>query len=193
MIAVIDCIGNNFASVKYALQRLQADYVLTHDINQITNASHVLLPGVGTAKVAMKNLTAAKLQTVIPQLTQPVLGICLGMQVLFTSSNEGNVDCLRIIPGQADKLSSQIVPHMGWNNLSIIATNSLLTDVEDEHFYFVHSYCVPVSVYTLATAKHDVDFSAVVKHNNFYGVQFHPERSGQPGERILKNFLGLNR
>ena len=182
MIAIIDGGGANFSSVQFALQRLGADAIVTSDIAVIKTASHVILPGVGTALRAMLLLQEKKLVAVIRDLKQPVLGICLGMQLLFEFSAEGNVDCLGIIPGRVDAMqvsSPLIMPHMGWNRLQHSTRQSpLLQDIkEDNYFYFVHSYACPIVQHTVATAQHGKAFCAVVAKNNFYGVQFHPERS----------------
>lgn len=196
MIAIIDSGVANFASVEAALARLGANAQVTADPAVIRGADRVILPGVGAANAAMSFLTAKGLVPVIQSLTQPVLGICLGMQIMFTHTEEGDQDGLRLIDGQVRRLLSapdQPVPHMGWNQLTILQPDSaLLRGVNSgERVYFVHSYAAPVAATTLASASYGADFSAIVQHRNFMGCQFHPERSGAVGARILKNFLEL--
>ncbi len=187
MIAIIEGCGNNVTSLQFALQRLGFASQVTHDVAVIQQASHVILPGVGHAQYAMQQLKAFDLLTLIPQLTQPVLGICLGMQLLYTASQESDTPCLGIIPGQVQRLPARAgyaIPHMGWNRLHYVKGTKASTYV-----YFVHSYAVPLSDYTVASAEHTETFSAMVKYRNFTGMQFHPERSAQVGETLLKEFL----
>lgn len=196
MIAVINGCGANLASVQFALERLGKKFILTNDIAAIKSATHVILPGVGTAKQAMTHLNNLNLCDVIFQLQQPVLGICLGMQLLFTFSSEGCVNCLGILPGEITRLpivAGLPLPHMGWNQLAINSTSSpLLKNIENgSYVYFVHGYAAPVNDNTIAATNYGMKFSAVVQDKNFYGVQFHPERSGKVGETILQNFLEL--
>jgi glutamine amidotransferase len=187
--------GANLASLKFALERLGVDAPVTELPDQIRDASHVLLPGVGAARDAMTRLDAAGLCGLIPQLTQPVLGICLGMQLLFSGSDEDSAECLDIIPGQAYRFtqdSALRVPQMGWNQIRIETASDLLSGVADGGYaYFIHSYALPEGDYTRATADYGAPFSAVVEQANFYGTQFHPERSAKLGARILSNFLAL--
>jgi len=187
--------GANLASLRFALARLGCDAPVTEDATLIRTASHVLLPGVGAARDAMQRLAAADLATVIPQLSQPVLGICLGMQLLFTASAEDDAACLDIISGRAQRFSGGPllpVPQMGWNELQLCAPSPLLNGVsEGAYAYFIHSYALPVGPHTRATAEYGIPFSAVVEQDNFFGTQFHPERSSQAGERVLANFLAL--
>ncbi len=194
-VAIIDSGGANIASLKYALQRLGADSELTSDENIIRNASHVILPGVGAAKPAMAILRAHGMHELIPSLTQPVLGICLGMQLLAAGSEEDCASCLGVLPETARHLPASTempVPNMGWCRTSTTASSGLLAGIEDgSWFYFVHSYALPVNKRTVATACHTHEFSAVMAEDNFYGVQFHPERSAKAGARLLENFLGL--
>lgn len=196
MIAIIDSGVANFASVEAALARLGANAQVTADPAVIRSADRVILPGVGAAKAAMNFLTAKGLVPVIRSLTQPVLGICLGMQIMFPHTEEGDQNGLNLIAGQVRRLSSapdRPVPHMGWNRLNIVQPASpLLRGVSTgERVYFVHSYAAPATATTLASTSYGTDFSAVVQQNNFMGCQFHPERSGAVGARILKNFLEL--
>lgn len=187
--------GANLASLKFALQRLGVEAPVTESPQQILAASHVFLPGVGAARDAMMRLEAAGLCAVIPTLTQPVLGICLGMQLLFSGSDEDDANCLDIIPGQAYRFTpddSLRVPQMGWNQLQLETESALLRGVVGGSYaYFIHSYALPEGSFTRATAVYGAPFSAVVEQNNFYGTQFHPERSAAMGARILGNFLAL--
>ncbi len=193
MIAIIEGCGTNIASIQFALERLGKKSLLTSDAKIIRSASHVILPGVGTAKNAMTQLQ--KLAALIPQLTQPVLGICLGMQLFYEFSEEGKIETLKIISGKISsfkKNTSLPIPHMGWNQLEIKQPNPLLKNIPDNsYFYYVHSYSAPVNENTIAVTKYGKPFSAIVNNKNFYGVQFHPERSGKTGEQLLKNFLEL--
>lgn len=192
-IAIIDSGGANIASLRAALARLNADSVVTTDHDVIRRAPRVLLPGVGNAHSAMNKLRGAGLDTLIPTLTQPLLGICLGMQLLFDRSEEGPANCLGIIPGSVDKLTSapgQPVPHMGWNQMTTVHDDPLLDGVGSlDYVYFVHSFAAPTSSATVAITDYGVAFTSVVRRDNFCGTQFHPERSGVVGARILGNFL----
>lgn len=194
-VAIIDSGGANIASLLFALQRLQTKAVLTSDANVIQNAPRVLLPGVGAAKDAMARLTKAGLVDVVRQLKQPVLGICLGMQLLCDGSEEEDVECLGIIPGTVKKLaatSDNPVPNMGWCSTNVTSGHAVLKRIEDKsYFYYLHSYALPVSDNTLATAQHAGEFSAIVGHRNFVAAQFHPERSSTAGAQLLRNFVGL--
>ena len=197
MIAIIDSGGANIASVRFALERLGVDSVLTADPAVISTAERVILPGVGAAPVAMAQLARAGLVECIRGLTQPVLGICLGMQLLFERSEEGDTPLLGLVGGTCgafDPGMGLTVPHMGWNRLLPRGEgrHPLLSGVEDgAHVYFVHSYAAPVSADTVASCSYGVDFTALVARGNFMGAQFHPERSGPVGARILGNFLAL--
>ena len=194
MIAIIDCCGSNFASIKYAFENLGQDVVLTHDINEIKKADCVILPGVGHAKSAMLSLKKHNLDTLIPTLTQPVLGICLGMQIMYSSSQEGDTTCLGIFPEDVlefKKNTNLSIPHMGWNNLQNIKNNHFLLDgiTSDDFVYFVHSFYAEINQYTISTNEYINDFTAIVNKDNFYGIQFHPEKSGSVGVQILENFI----
>jgi glutamine amidotransferase len=197
-VAIIDSGGANLASLVYALQRQQARAVVTADASVIRAAPRVLLPGVGSAGNAMLRLKAAGLHEVIPQLTQPLLGICLGMQLLFESSAEGDAGdttCLGILPGKVERLAASPqhpVPHMGWNTTLVAGADPLFEGIAaTDYFYFVHSYRAPLGQFTLARSEYGEPFSAAVRQGNFRGVQFHPERSAAPGARLLANFLRL--
>lgn len=194
-VAIVDSGGANIASLRFALKRLGVNACLTTDAQTIKDASHVILPGVGAAAVAMQRLTLNGLDELIPTLEQPVLGICLGMQLLAEASEEDDAECLSVIPGTAKKLPASPdtpVPNMGWSPTSFAQENELLDGIADgSYFYFVHSYALPVADYALATASHSDEFTAVLKQDNFYATQFHPERSSAAGAQLLANFLAL--
>lgn len=190
MIAILDSGAANVRSVENALKRLSVEYIISDDISELSQADKIIFPGVGHATEIMKNLRTKNLINFIKSWTNPFLGICLGMQVLFDSSAEGETECLGIIPGQVEKFSSDLgvkVPQIGWNKIQI-DNNDLATN---DFFYFVHSYFVPVNSFTTATSEYGQDFSAMVQKDNFYGVQFHPEKSGATGEQLLKKFCEL--
>lgn len=191
-IAVINSGGANLGSVQHALHRLGVESVLTRDADTIRSADKVILPGVGAAAWAMNALREAQLVEVIQGLTQPVLGICLGLQLMFDSSEEGNVDCLGLIPGRVRRLEVDDhlrLPHMGWNQLEWIADDPLGKGLDgDEWYYFVHGFAASVE-HAVAVSEHGQRFAAVVRHNNFAACQFHPEKSANAGARILQNFL----
>jgi glutamine amidotransferase len=187
--------GANIASLQFALERLHVTSAVSADPERIRAASHVILPGVGAAADAMARLQRAGLSTLLPTLRQPVLGICLGMQLLFEASDEGHTQCLGIIPGRVTRFTDSIdmpVPHMGWNTVEATRESPLLAGLgSDAYAYFVHSFAVPVSEATVASAHYGVSFSACVQWGNFFGAQFHPERSAAVGARILQNFLSV--
>ena len=192
-IVLVDAGGTNIGSVLYALQRLGADAVMTDDAQRIRDASHVILPGVGAAKPGMQRLRDLGLIATIRALTQPVLGVCLGMQLLFEHSEEDDTQCLGIIPGHVRKLLPRPglrVPHMGWNRLRVERNEAIVVSVNASSWaYFVHSYAVPVGAYTIASTQHGDRISAMVHKDNFFGMQFHPERSAACGARLLQEFL----
>lgn len=192
-VVIVDGGGANIASLKLALQRLGYAGRLSSDAASIRAAERVILPGVGAARAAMERLKNAGLDTVIPQLRQPVLGICLGLQLMFASSAEDDVECLGILPGRVRRFTpapDRPIPHMGWNQISRRRESPLLDGIPDgSWFYFVHSYAAEVSAYTLASADYGWPFTAVAARDNFYAAQFHPERSGPLGARLLQNFL----
>ena len=185
--------GANIASLEFALERLGERARVSADAETIRAASHVILPGVGAAGDAMARLRAARLDTLIPSLTQPVLGICLGMQLLHEVSAEGETHCLGIISGAASRFADapgRPVPHMGWNTLDFEASCPLLEGLAPgDYAYFVHSYALPVNPATVASCRYGTRFSACVAWRNFFGTQFHPERSARVGARVLHNFL----
>lgn len=196
MITMIDSGGANIASIQFAFKRLGVIAQLSSDAEVIKQSSHVILPGVGSAGSAMKCLKASALIDVIRSLTQPVLGICLGMQLLFDFSEEDNTACLGLIPGKVLKLAQKdkklVVPHMGWNTLTIIDDKRMMHHVPNHAYaYFIHGYAAPVGKSTSVMTCYGENFSAAVQHRNFFGTQFHPERSGAVGAIILKNFLEL--
>jgi glutamine amidotransferase len=198
-VAIIDNGGANIASLRYALERLGASSRLTADATELRAARRVILPGVGAAADAMARLRALRLDEVIPQLTQPVLGICLGMQLLFAASEEGadgkDTECLGLIAERVARFPRRAdypVPHMGWNQVRVVTGHPLFDGIRDgDRFYFVHSYAAPTGPWALATTDYGGEFCAALRHGNFHGVQFHPERSAQPGARLLANFLEL--
>ena len=195
-VAIIDSGGANIASLRVAVGRLGAESVVTTDRDVIRRAPRVLLPGVGNAHSAMAKLRGAGLDSLIPTLKQPLLGICLGMQLLFDRSDEGPANCLGVIPGSINKLvfePGKPVPHMGWNQFTQVRPDPLLDGVSSlDHVYFVHSFFAPTSGATVAITDYGVALTSVARHENFCGTQFHPERSGVVGARILANFLKDN-
>ena len=194
-IAIIKYNAGNIFSVEHALRRLGIEPIVTNDKEILSNADKVIFPGVGEARTTMEYLRKNRLDELIKSLKQPVLGICLGMQLMCKHSEEGDTECLglfdtdvlRFIPKEHDDK----VPHMGWNTLT--NTNSPLFEGFDKEafVYFVHSYYVPVNNFTAAQTEYILPFSAALHKDNFYATQFHPEKSGKTGERILKNFLNL--
>ena len=195
MIAVIDVSGNNLTSLTNALKRLGCTYTLTHEAKVIEGASHVILPGVGAARSGMTALREYGLDKVLPQLTQPVLGICLGMQLLLEYSEEGDIECLGLIPGRAELLKREQdypVPHMGWNQLKWCQNSPLQYGINNkEYVYFVHSYALKTTDYAIARCDYKQEFSAIINKDNVYGMQFHPEKSAETGMVLLNNFLSL--
>ena len=194
MIAIIDYKMGNLRSVENALKRLGAEFCVTADPAVIRSADRVLLPGVGNAAEAMHNLREAGLVEVIRSLRRPVLGICVGMQVMCRHSEEGDVECLNIFDSHVKRFTPAPdfkVPHMGWNQISNLESK-LFKDLDGgSYVYFVHSYYPELCSDTIATSTHGKMFSAALKYENFYGTQFHPEKSGDVGERIIANFLKL--
>lgn len=192
MIALIKYRAGNIASVSNALDRLGADYFLAETPEQLETADGIIFPGVGHAGAAMESLKVNGIDQWLINTEKPVFGICVGMQLLFESSAEGNTKGLGVIPGTLRKFEStkDKVPHMGWNTLSGQSDHFLLKGIdEDEHFYFVHSYYAPSSPYSIADCNYTTDFIAITAKDNFLGVQFHPEKSGAAGAKVLENFL----
>ncbi len=192
-LAIIDSGGANIASLRYAIDRLGIESRITTDARTLRDATHVILPGVGAAADCMDRLRRANLLDTIRGLRQPLLGVCVGMQLLFESSEEGDVACLGLLPGRVQRFAGRDglpVPHMGWNQLEFAQPSPLLDDIASgDYVYFVHSYCVPVSESTVAAATYGERFAAIVRHGNVFGTQFHPERSARAGALVLRNFL----
>ncbi len=194
MIAIIDYGMGNIRSLGNAIGRLGAEWVLTSDHSVIEKASHVILPGVGSAAKAMDNLRELGLPELIGSLRHPVLGICVGMQVMCRHSEEGDAECMGIFDAKVRRFAEKPgikVPHMGWSRISNLESKLFKGIDAGAYVYFVHSYYAPLCMDTIATSRHPELFSAALKYENFYGTQFHPEKSGKVGERILLNFLEL--
>jgi imidazole glycerol-phosphate synthase subunit HisH len=192
-IAIVKYNAGNVESVKNALNRLNIEPILTDDAEELSSADRVIFPGVGEARAAMEYLKGRNLDAVIKSLTQPVLGICLGMQLLCDFSDERNTNCLGILPYRVRKFESETlkIPQMGWNNIFALKSDLFKGLAENSYVYFVHSFYVESGAETIATCDYDVNFSAAVNHKNFYAVQFHTEKSGAVGEQILENFLKI--
>jgi len=195
---IVDTGCANLSSVKFAVERLGFQVQISDDIDIIKSASKVILPGVGSAKHAMKNIQAKGLVTTLQNLTQPVLGFCLGMQLMCRSSVESRngdvVECLNIIPTDIKALNAKELrlPHMGWNTLTSVNNHPVFSGIDSgDYFYFVHSFAAHVSEFTVATCQYGSEFSAAIAKGNFIGCQFHPERSSELGSKIIKNFLEL--
>jgi len=206
MVAIIDSGGANINSIVFAFERLGCRAIFTDDWKAIQQATHVVLPGVGSAFASMNRLRQSGLDQLIPNLRQPVVGICLGMQLLFASSQEARsgkpVDCLGIVQAQVQRLPSQpglTIPHMGWNRNRLVEgqhsslASAMFDGLADGFFsYFVHSYAAPIGPWTAAKCNHGQWFSSMVAWRNFFGIQFHPERSSAIGMELLKRFLSLD-
>jgi imidazole glycerol-phosphate synthase subunit HisH len=194
-VVLVDTGVANLGSVLAALSRIGIAASLSTDIAAVRAATHVILPGVGAARPAMQRLRATGLAAIVPTLTQPVLGICLGMQLMFAHSEEGDEPCLGIFPGSVRRLVASPgvrIPHMGWNRLVTRRDHALTRHFGAEPYaYFVHSYAAPELDETLVACEHGQAFSAVVSRGNFHGAQFHPERSAAVGAQLLRNFLSL--
>ena len=192
-VVVIKYNAGNIFSVENALKRLNADVIVTPDISKIKKGDKVIFPGVGEASSTMEHLRRTGLDEVVRNLSQPVLGICLGMQLMCSFSEEGDVDCLNIFDTKVQRFVKQKhedkIPHMGWNNITDLNSKIFDPSLESQYVYFVHSYYVPVNEYTAATADYIHPFSAALHKDNFHAAQFHPEKSGSVGEQILINFL----
>ncbi|WP_109471510.1 imidazole glycerol phosphate synthase subunit HisH [Ornithinimicrobium cavernae] len=193
-VALVDSGGTNIGSVRYALDRIGADARLTSDPADILAADRVILPGVGAAGAGMRRLRQAGLVDVLHQVEQPLLGVCLGMQLLFErSAEDGGTECLGLLAGEVvpiPRAPGLRVPHMGWNTLTALREDPLTAGLADgSRAYFVHSYAVPVTPDTVLTTEHSGTWSAVVRHGNRWGAQFHPERSARTGARLLRDFV----
>ncbi len=191
-IAIIDYGAGNVQSVKFALERLGSEAILSNDIEKIKNAEKVIFPGVGEAQSAMNALQSYGLDKVIPELKQPVLGICLGMQLMCESSEEGNAKALGIFPIKVKRFRVDLkVPQIGWNHIWNLETDLFLGIEEKSFMYFVHSYYIPQNEFSIANSDYGIDFCAAINKDNFYACQFHPEKSGNIGQKVLENFLKL--
>jgi len=200
-VAIIKYNAGNVQSVLYALQRLGTNAIVTDDVDKILSADKVIFPGVGNAASAMEYLKEKKLDELIISLKQPVLGICLGLQLLCNFSQEGNTKCLGIFDSTVKKFEDSVfqnknlvpykIPHMGWNTIDHLSSPLMSGVAENSYVYFVHSYYAELSAETIATTDYINPFSSAMQKNNFLGVQFHTEKSGLTGEQILKNFLNL--
>lgn len=196
MLAIIDYNAGNIRSVLYALERIGVEHVLTGNPDAIRAADRVIFPGVGAAASTMAHLNASGLTGVIRSLTQPVLGICVGMQLLCAHSEEGDVDCIGIFPERVKKFvpaGGDKVPHMGWNTVALTGANDWVSGAVDEAYcYYVHSYYVEPGPHTVATTAYcGVEYAAMLRKDNFYAAQFHPEKSAAVGERVLRDFLAV--
>lgn len=189
-IVIINYGAGNIQSIKFAIKRLGYEAVLSDDVTEIQTAEKVIFPGVGEASSAITKLRASGLDKIIPELKQPVLGICLGMQLMCNFSEEGNTNGLEIFDVDVIKFSNKVkVPQIGWNQISNLKSDLFKEVKEKEHIYLVHSFYVPVCKETIAESEYDLKYSAALQKDNFYGTQFHPEKSSDVGEQILKNFL----
>ncbi len=194
-VAIVDSIGSNLASLIFALNRIGSSFEITDEIDVLSKASHIILPGVGAAKNAMTKLKQRKLIDEISKLTKPTLGICLGMQIFMDASDEDNAKCLGIISNTCRPFKNNKdypVPHMGWNKVHFNRDSVLTKNLkDDDYYYFVHSYYVPICSETIGVSSYPIEFSAIVQKDNFFGTQFHPEKSGLSGSKILQNFVSL--
>jgi len=191
-IVIIDYGAGNIQSIKFAIKRLGYEAVLSKDAEEISNADKVIFPGVGEAGSAMKMLRSTGLDKLIPTLKQPVLGICLGMQLMCKSSEEGNTQGLGIFDVKVVKFNDELkVPQIGWNQIFNLDSRLFQCINENEYVYLVHSYYVPDCEETIAKTEYGVEYTSAIKKDNFYGVQFHPEKSSDAGAKILENFLKL--
>lgn len=191
-LVIIDYGAGNIKSIQFAFKRLGIDAVLSNNIDEIKHADKVIFPGVGEASSAMKMLKESGLDKIIPTLKQPVLGICLGMQLMCNSSEEGNTKGLGIFNTTVKKFSDELkVPHMGWNVIKDLKSSLFSGINENEFMYLIHSFYAEHCKETIAATDYGLNYASALRHNNFYGVQFHPEKSGLKGEVLLKNFLEL--
>ncbi len=191
-LVIIDYGSGNISSVSFALKRVGITPVVSADPEVIRSADKLIFPGVGQAGSAMQFLRQSGLDLIIPELTQPLLGICLGMQLLCRYSEEGNTKCLSIFDADIKKFSAELkVPQVGWNTIHSLKSDLFSNLAENSYMYFVHSYYAGLSDHTIAEANYGSGYSAALKKNNFYGVQFHPEKSGKDGQQIIDNFIRL--
>ncbi len=191
-IAVVKYNAGNTKSVSFALKRLGVEPIITSDHDEISGSDKVIFPGVGEASSTMSHLRSENLDKLLPELQQPVLGICLGMQVMCSYSEEGNTDCLGIFKQIVRRLpESEKVPHIGWNQLDNLKSALFYRAAEGDYAYYLHSYFVPINNLTVATTHYSAPVSAAIQKDNFFGVQFHPEKSGEVGSGVLQCFLEL--
>ena len=191
-IVIINYGAGNIQSIMFAIERLGYKAVLSNNPDEIKSADKVIFPGVGEASYAMKMLQESGLNTLIPTLKQPVFGICLGMQLMCNYSEEGDTKGLGIFDVDVVKFTSKVkVPQMGWNNIYNLKSDLFKGIAENEYMYLVHSFYAPLCAETIATTNYELEYSSALENDNFYGTQFHPEKSGDIGEKILKNFLLL--
>ena len=191
-VVVIDYGAGNIKSIQFAFKRLGVDAILSNNPKIISSADKVIFPGVGEASTAMNMLKQSGLDIIIPKLKQPVLGICLGMQLMCVSTEEGNTKGLGIFNTKVKRFStSEKVPQMGWNTIYNLRSNLFNNIKENEYMYLVHSYYAETSHEAISTTNYELEFTTAIQQNNFYGVQFHPEKSSHAGEQLLKNFLDL--
>ncbi len=191
-LVVIDYGAGNIKSIQFAFKRLGVDAILSNNYKEILSADKIIFPGVGEASSAMHMLCESKLDKVIPTLKQPVLGICLGMQLLCNSTEERNTKGLGVFDVDVKRFSNQVkVPQMGWNTISNLKSDLFKGIKENEYMYLVHSYYAEQCLQTIATTNYDVEYTSALQHDNFYGVQFHPEKSSNAGAQLLQNFLNL--
>lgn len=191
-IAIINYGAGNVQSIKFSLERLGFEGFLTDNPNEIITADKVIFPGVGEASSAMKKLKNSGLDKIIPELKQPVLGICLGMQLMCNYSEEGNTEGLGIFDIAVKRFSDHVkVPQIGWNTIENLQSKLFSQISENDYFYMVHSYFAPICNDTISTSKYGIEYSSALQKDNFFGVQFHPEKSGKSGEKIIQNFLNL--
>ncbi len=192
-LVIVDSGGANIGSIQYALARLNVEAELSANAEKILSADRLILPGVGSAKRAMEKLHTLNLVHTIRLASQPILGICLGMQLLFEHSEEGDAACLGLIPGKIKRMQQYPearIPHMGWNAIKPLRDSPLMQGLDgNSRMYFVHSFAAPINSHSLASVTHHDEVAAIVQHKNFYGAQFHPERSSSAGAQLLKNFL----
>lgn len=191
-VVIIDYGAGNIKSVQFAFKRIGVEAILTQDLTKIQQADKIVFPGVGEASSAMKKLKEAQLDLIIPELKQPVLGICLGMQLMCNETEEGNTKGLGIFDVSVKKFSNQLkVPQMGWNNVFNLKSKLFSNLKNQEFMYLVHSYYVAQCEYEIASTNYGLNYASALKKDNFFGVQFHPEKSSVAGEKILKNFIEL--
>ncbi|XRX42540.1 MAG: imidazole glycerol phosphate synthase subunit HisH [Buchnera aphidicola (Eriosoma harunire)] len=194
-VVILNTGSSNLLSVQHSVERLGYSVEISDDMHKISCAEKIIFPGIGTISAVMDRLYFMNLVNIIREITQPLLGICLGMQVLGLHSEEsGGVKSLGIVPDIVSLIDSKglVLPHVGWNSIDIISENPLFKNITiKDRFYFLHSYAMPINKYTISSTLYGVNFSSSIQYNNFFGVQFHPEKSGLSGQTVLKNFLKI--